>query len=299
MDSAVPEEVLTRASEKPDDDEADNPSAPSKQPQLTPQQTEPTAPPPRKDVVVITNLDEEDEADADTANMNHVLGQLHIERMKRQRAGPPKLRIVDVGGRQIVAIERPGEAIGSIVWPGAVDLIDYLHTRVGSAIFSSDNKGTVLELGAGCGLAGVWAACTGADVVVTDVPTSIDLLWANVAANAQQIVRSGGSCSARPLDFTDLPSTEKLVRSLSQDGPLTIIAADVVYGEVARPLLAAVIRVFHTRPDTKMYLAYKPRDAIQEMPFFDGVEFSEVGVGKQPANGDQPCKIFLVTGVKL
>jgi hypothetical protein len=35
---------------------------------------------------------------------------------------------VDVeGNRQLVCIERPGESIGSVVWPGAFGLIRYLH----------------------------------------------------------------------------------------------------------------------------------------------------------------------------
>ena len=298
IDSTVPGEVLDRAAAQDDEDEKSETLTKSTEDSKssvasTTIETPTTL---RKDVVIINNLDEED--DDPNQTMNHVLGQLHLERMKRQRAGPPKLRIIDVGGRQIVAIERPGEAIGSIIWQGSLDMIHYLHTNIGKPTFSADNKGTILELGAGCGALGVWAACEGGDVVVTDTASSIDLLWANVAANAQQIVKNGGSCSARPLDFTDGPAIEKLVRSLSQDGPLTLIAADVVYNETVRPLLNAISKIYAIRPDTKMYLAYKERDAIQELSFFDGVEFTQVGTGVQSSNGDKQTKIYLITGMK-
>jgi len=305
MDSSVPEDVIEHAEQEKEEQEHAAAEAGATKPMEAAVQEEMPTAKRGNDVVIVTSLDDSEEeeegvknAAEDVGNLNHMLGQLHIERMKRQRAGPPKLRIIDVGGKQLVAIERPGEAIGSIVWQGAIDLVHYLHREVGPAVFSNENKGTIIELGAGCGVCGVWAACMGGDVVVTDMAPAIDLLWANVAANAQQIVKSGGSCSARALDFSDGPATEKLVRSLSTDAPLTIVGADVVYGESAKPLLGALQRIFAVRPDTKMYLAYKVRDAMQEEHFFQSVEFSEVGAGAQLPSGDKPSKIFLITGVK-
>lgn len=286
MDSSVPEEVLHHAS-----------SAKQEQAQEQAQEQVESKQSPSKDVVVIKSLsDEEDDEDGSTSiNMGC---HLHLDRMNRQRAGPPKLRLMDVGGRQLVAIERPGESTGSIVWQGAIELVNFLHTELGKQVFSAENKGSVLELGSGCGICGVWAACEGSDVVVSDVAEGIDLLWANVAANAQQVVKSGGSCSARPLDFADGPSVEKLVKSLSNDAPLTVVAADVVYGDTIQPFISALTRIFNIRPDTKLYLAYKERNGLQEQAFFEAFQFQHVGDGSPSDSGEASCRFYLVTGIK-
>lgn len=224
--------------------------------------------------------------------MNRLLGQLHLERMQRQRAGPPKLRLVDVGGRQLVSIERPGESMGSVVWPGSVALVNFLHSGPfrGEIFSSSSNQGTILELGSGCGLCGIWCASEGMDVVVTDLPTQVDLLWANVAANAQQVVKGGGSCSARAMDFSDSVQVSKLLRNL--DSPLTVVAADVVYGEAVRPFISCLQQVFQEKPSTRVFLAYKERDALLEETFFLALgEYEEVASLPE-------CKIYWIKSTK-
>ena len=237
------------------------------------------------------DIDDDDEA----RDINELLGSLHELRVARQRAKPPKLRFVRTGGRELMVVERPGEAVGSILWDGAAVLVEHLWRH--EAARFRDPRARVLELGAGVGLCGVWAACEGSDVVVTDLPACVDLLWANVAANAQQIVKGGGSCSARALDFNDVAAVQKLVAQLGSDGPLTLVASDVVYNETVKPLTAAVAAVFRVRPDATLYLSYKPRDAANERGFFTaleadpGVEF--VSVGGSDGGAPSSSKVFM------
>ncbi|KAH9246222.1 hypothetical protein BASA81_016256 [Batrachochytrium salamandrivorans] len=233
--------------------------------------------------IPVVKQGEEEEEDSEGESMNQLLGQLHLERMQRQRAGPPKLRLVDVGGRQLVCIERPGESLGSIVWPGSVSLVNFLHTH--SSIWAN-NEGTILELGSGCGLCGIWCASEGKDVVVSDLAGSVDLLWANVAANAQQVVKGGGSCSARALDFADQAQVLKLVKNLPT--PLTVVGADVVYGEAVLPLIQCLRTVFSAVPSAVVLIAYKERDVLHEQTFFQSLgEYAEVGSFPE-------CKIFQI-----
>ena len=222
-----------------------------------------------------------EEDDPDAQDMNALLGSLHELRVARQRAKPPKLRLVRAGGKELMVVERPGEAVGSILWDGATILVNMLSRSEPTRF--KDPATRVLELGAGVGLCGIWAASEGSDVVVTDLPACVDLLWANVAANANAIVKAGGSCSARALDFGDAAALERLVAQTGADGPLTILASDVLYNDTVAPLSRALARVFRARPDTTVFVSYKPRNEAAERPFFDAlergshVEWEEVG----------------------
>lgn len=260
MDSLVPDGLVEQAEQQKQEDE---------QPVSAP--------------LAVAREEEEEEVDGEAESMNQLLGQLHLERMQRQRAGPPKLRLVDVGGRQLVCIERPGESLGSIVWPGSVALVNFLHS---SAMLGSTSEGTILELGSGCGLCGVWCASEGKDVVVSDLASSVDLLWANVAANAQQVVKGGGSCSARALDFADQAQVLKLVKNLPT--PLTVVGADVVYGDAVLPLIQCLRTVFSAVPSAVVLVAYKERDTLHEQAFFQALgDYAQVGTFPE-------CQIFQI-----
>jgi predicted nicotinamide N-methyase len=235
-----------------------------------------------------TGGDDDDDV-ADEENMNSLLGSLHQLRMERQKAKPPKLKFMKIGGKELMIVERPGEAVGSIVWDGAAILVRYLHDK--ESVRFTDPQSRVLELGSGVGVCGIWAACQGSDVVVTDIPGSVDLLWANVAANAQTIVNSGGSCSARALDFHDVPAAEKLVAQMGSEGPLTVLASDVVYNDTIDPLRATVAAIFKVRPDATMYLSYRPRDSATESVFFDKLA-SEHGMELTKVGGEDKTMIF-------
>jgi hypothetical protein len=67
------------------------------------------------------------------------------------------------------------------LWPAAEALCHYLEATYGA---SDGLQGLrVLELGAGTGLVGIFAARLGADVTLTDLPTVVENLEANVALN--------------------------------------------------------------------------------------------------------------------
>jgi len=225
----------------------------------------------------------------DIEDMNAVLKGLHDLRMARQRQMPPKLRMVNVGAAQLLVVERPGESVGSILWNGAAILASVLND-VAQDEFNQETK--VLELGAGVGLVGIWCACRGSDVVVTELEgNSLDLLWSNVAANAQAIVKAGGACSARALDWNDVYKGQKLVDFGADAKRVVVVAADCLYNETVEPLTNLVAGLFAVRSDLVFYIAWKPRASETEQVFFDRL-INEHGVGFDVVAERDEHKVF-------
>ena len=106
--------------------------------------------------------------------MNELLGSLHRERIARLRPRETTYAVSGGGGRTLRIIERPGEHIGSHIWPGSEVLLNYLLFLLEEL----DLQGkTLLELGSGIGLLGISLAgstsARGAHVIVTDRDTGI------------------------------------------------------------------------------------------------------------------------------
>eukprot|EP00191_Tetraselmis_sp_GSL018_P008901 CAMPEP_0177608816 /NCGR_PEP_ID=MMETSP0419_2-20121207/18690_1 /TAXON_ID=582737 /ORGANISM="Tetraselmis sp., Strain GSL018" /LENGTH=335 /DNA_ID=CAMNT_0019103565 /DNA_START=24 /DNA_END=1031 /DNA_ORIENTATION=- len=97
----------------------------------------------------------------------------------------------------------------------------------------------VLELGAGTGIAGIVAAICGAHVTMTDLPSIVPSIKANIDRN-KLLMLSGGSASAEPLDWggaTPLPRA----RGADASAWDVIIGADLVYSADAVAPLAELL----------------------------------------------------------
>ena len=105
---------------------------------------------------------------------------------------------------------------------------------------------------------------------------SLDLLWGNVAANAQAIVKAGGACSARALDFNEVYMGEKLVYDFGEGAKVIVLGADVLYLETVGPFTNLVIGLFQVKRNLTFYLAWKPRDLESESNFFKVLEQNRV-----------------------
>lgn len=85
------------------------------------------------------------------------LATLHQERRSRLS---DKHSLVDLGDVRVHMIETVGLSIGSILWEGGLVLCSYLHSLPSASL---EGK-RIIELGAGVGLSGIYAAYRGAQV---------------------------------------------------------------------------------------------------------------------------------------
>lgn len=100
----------------------------------------------------------------------------------------------------------------------------------------------MLELGSGgTGLVGLAAACLGADVTATDLPTVLPQLETAIAANAGLVAAAGGSIRAAALDWHAPQGALLAPPGGSKEQYSWLLGADLVYSqEPVAALVAAV-----------------------------------------------------------
>ena len=94
-----------------------------------------------------------------------------------------------------------GSGPGCVVWGAGVALAEYLNRHLEELYLSGQS---VLELGAGPGIAGIAAALRGAHVLLTD--RDVELLQCNVDAHVQAISQAG--------EVTHLPKSSAILKAL-------------------------------------------------------------------------------------
>ena len=121
----------------------------------------------------------------------------------------------------------------------------------------------ILELGAGTGLVGIAAAATFTTVVhLTDLPEICENLAYNCQQNQSVINDCGGSTSAFPLDWSDIPSDDALPREKKYD---MILVADPLYSFEHPEMLANTIKYFLRRDVNSRAVVELPlREAYQD-----------------------------------
>ena len=222
--------------------------------------------------------------------MNAELRSAHFARLQRQREG--RKRSVHVGKLQIPVLERPGEQIGTVVWPGAHLLAEALAAHDTERRWPPQGcaGARVIELGSGVGLCGIAAAMLGADVTLTERSDVLPLLSLNVQDGdvQQQVRRAGGTARVRELNW-GADGVHQLLASLAPhqqkasepaSGAVRaffdlILGADIVYTQA--PLGALHDTVCALCPpgsSTTLLLAYRQRDAAIEARFFEALRGS-------------------------
>ena len=166
---------------------------------------------------------------------NAWLAELNAARQARQ----PAVRHTHTlhNGRELVIIQKHGAHLGSSLWHAALPLAHYLHA---SGLWRRRSGRRVLELGAGCGAAGL-AAAISADsaempelLVLTEKPELVPHLRANAEANAAAL--DDRAVRVLPLDWV-AASAEDWDRVLAGGQFDLVLAADCVY---ELPLLKAL-----------------------------------------------------------
>ena len=174
---------------------------------------------------------------------------------------------LDVGGHRITISEDPnlfnaGTAIN--VWDGAIVL-----ARLFEAEPQRVQGLTVLELGAGCGLAGIAASVLGAQqVVLTDLPSAVPRLRRNIDAN-RAVFPSYTSVSCCPCDWFDPCNLSDLLPSSHPD---LVLVADCVWMEdLIEPLFATLRRYTMTPSASRVLFAYQRRGKRTDEVFWEAL----------------------------
>ncbi|XP_071711661.1 uncharacterized protein [Rutidosis leptorrhynchoides] len=184
--------------------------------------------------------------------------------MEADRLNSPQTSAVlfDVFGYQLQFSQDPNSKhLGTTVWDASMVLVKYLEKNCRKGRFCpSKLKGKrVIELGAGCGVAGFGLALLGCDVVSTDQVEVLPLLMRNVERNTSRIMQmnpdadSIGSITAAELSWGNIDH----IRAL--DPPFDfIIGTDVVYAEhLLEPLLQTMLAL--SGPKTTILIGHEIR----------------------------------------
>lgn len=162
----------------------------------------------------------------------------------------PKRVLVRAAGRDLVLAQDANTSMcGHVVWEVAVIVAKLLD----AAALPLEVKGRrVLELGSGCGLAGMVFGLHGASVTLTDVPALKPHLEANVLANLgprQEPV----DWDVQAYDWNDAPPLK-----LQKRWDLVVGTDCVYHAHLVQPFLDALRAV--TTPTSTLLLVYERRD---------------------------------------
>lgn len=198
---------------------------------------------------------------------------LHTPTFKVRKSATEQINI------SIVDTPCAAEGLSLTTWSSAGILSNLLHKldfskiQVAQSDTSNENKNfVILELGAGTGLSGLSAAALwGMSALLTDLPTIVPGIQANVDLNVHVLREHGASAVAGTLDWTKpdtvyLPGNEnEEAQSFAVDevnGFPIILAADTMYTEEHPVLLSqTILRCLRRSLDARAIVVYAMRVA--------------------------------------
>lgn len=199
----------------------------------------------------------------------------------------PKLlncyRCIACAGDTLLIKEEYGITLGSHIYDSSIILLRYMETNwnaVCSALHSTTHgaqDACVLELGAGCGLVGIWLSavlskkavtnhCRKVSVFLTDKKQQLPLLQHNININSHILSVSGDinlRCAA--LDWADEPQINAFC-SNNPSQPALIVAGDVFYDREVANLFFDIVRKLAKPGRMKVLVAQKLRMGRDGVP---------------------------------
>ncbi|XP_074561747.1 uncharacterized protein LOC141818056 [Curcuma longa] len=186
--------------------------------------------------------------------------------MEDDRLNSPSTSAVtlEVLGHRLHLSQDPNSKhLGTTVWDASMVFVKFLEKNCRKGRFCpSKLKGKrVIELGAGCGLAGLGMALLGCDVTSTDQTEVLPLLMRNVERNSSWITQANpdsGSASFGCITVVELDwGNEDHIRAVEPPFDF-ILGTDVVYTEhLLEPLLQTILAL--SGPRTVTLLGYEIR----------------------------------------
>lgn len=177
--------------------------------------------------------------------------------------------------------------LGGTLFDGALCLCNYLETRWSKDGMMMMKGKDILELGAGCGLPGILTYKLGANVVLTDLEETIELLEENIENNGGCEVSTEGASqtekndiSATVLDWKNQEDVRKLAEAREEKPFDYILAADTVYNKDIVPFFLSVLDRF-SGPTTKILFAHPaPREQSASDWFWNHILTSDESLFK-------------------
>ncbi|AQK55429.1 uncharacterized protein LOC100280961 [Zea mays] len=168
-----------------------------------------------------------------------------------------------MGHRLHISQDPNSKHLGTTVWDASMVFVKFLekNSRKGRFCPSKLKGKRVIELGAGCGLAGFGMTLLGCDVTTTDQVEVLPLLMRNVERNRSWISQSNsdtdtiGSITVAELDWGNKEHIKAVEPPFDY-----IIGTDVIYSEhLLQPLMETITAL--SGPKTKILLGYEIRSA--------------------------------------
>ena len=161
----------------------------------------------------------------------------------------------------LVMREEFGSTLGSHVWDSAVVFTRHLNYCLDRCQLSK--RETAVELGAGCGLAGIAVSKFFERVVITDKACNVPFMRCNISINCcEDIVRPAALDWASASDIAAFTET-------NADSIDLIIAADVLYDIPAANLLFSLLKIMSAPEKTCILLGQKLRPLGDHTSRFD------------------------------
>ncbi|OMO86393.1 Nicotinamide N-methyltransferase-like protein [Corchorus olitorius] len=227
--------------------------------------------------------------------------------MEADRLNSPSTSVItfEVMGHQLQFSQDPNSKhLGTTVWDSSMVLAKFLEKNCRKGRFCpSKLKGKrVIELGAGCGVAGFGMALLGCDVVSTDQIEVVPLLRRNVEWNTSSIMQinsnsdSFGSIQVAELDW----GNEDHIKAVAPPFDY-IIGTDVVYAEhLLEPLLQTILAL--SGPKTTIILGHEIRStSVHEQMLQTWKSFFEVKTvpkAKMDSKYQHPSIQLFIMGLK-
>ncbi|CAD5168319.1 uncharacterized protein LOC135623398 isoform X1 [Musa acuminata AAA Group] len=190
--------------------------------------------------------------------------------MEDDRLNSPSTSAVmlEVLGHRLQLSQDPNSKhLGTTVWDASMVFVKFLEKNCRKGRFCpSKLKGKrAIELGAGCGLAGLGMALLGCNVISTDQTEVLPLLMRNVERNTSRMMQanpdSGLAASFGSIEVAELDwGNEDHIKAV--DPPFDyIIGTDIVYAEhLLEPLLQTILAL--SGPRTVILLGYEIRSTV-------------------------------------
>ncbi|XP_031389423.1 protein-lysine methyltransferase METTL21D [Punica granatum] len=182
--------------------------------------------------------------------------------MEADRLNSPDTSVItlELLGHQLQFSQDPNSKHhGTTVWDASLVLVKFLekNSRKGRFCPSKLKGKRVIELGAGCGVAGFGMALLGCDVVATDQAEVLPLLRRNVERNTSRILQTNpdslGSIQVAELDWGNGDHIKAIHPPFDY-----IIGTDIVYAEqLLEPLLRTMTALSGSK--TTILLGYEVR----------------------------------------
>jgi predicted nicotinamide N-methyase len=183
---------------------------------------------------------------------------------------------IDLFGVDITLYQNPSSRAvghGAVVWDAAVIFSKYMEVNPSDFEPTKLSGKTVLELGSGCGLAGLALMLRGAHVTFTDLEAVVNMLTIRNVQTMHRLFRSEESIKY-PIQEPEIRAIDWTVEAkLEDENPKTydiILLTDCVFSmDLIDDLIGTILH--HSGPKTTLICCHEIRDEVANDAFVERI----------------------------